>query len=485
MNLKLIAFKGIRWNVVGTVVAAVGGLLQIYILVRYLEKSDFGLMAIVNTTITFSMIFIGFGIDNSIIHKEKINSIQLSTLYWLTLTLGVIMTILIYFLSPFIAFFFGEEELELILKTIAIIFFLNSTGYPFKAKLSKELCFRELAIIGIASNLCSLVVILYLAIRGFGVYSLVYGTILRSIIDMIFSFWYGFKNYTLKCLFTLKEVHFFLRFGFFQMGENILNFLSKQVDVLIIGKVLGMEMLGIYDVIKKLLQRPVFMINPIITNVSFPLMSKFQNNVSKLTKTYLRQLNYICALNFPVYIFLFVNAELFIELMFGLDWVTYKNVFRIITLNFLLASSLNPIGSLLMAKGKVDLSFYWNLSLFIIGPAVIYSGVRWNITGVSLATFILYLFLILPNYYILVKAVINPGFNLYFRQILLPLVQSIVMGGFCYLGAEVLYFSLILQILILSLIAAVIYGLQTYWFNQIFWTDLLLLIKRKTIADNE
>jgi len=484
MSLRLTAFKGIRWNFVAMVIATLGGLVQIYLLVRFLEKSDFGIMAIINAIIAFFMIFVGYGVDNSIIHKEKISSSQLSTLYWLTLFLGSIMTIIVYFMSSLIALFFGEAGLEQGLKVIAAVFFINSLGYPLKAKLSKELYFKELSIISIAGNLSAIIITISLAMQGFGVYALIYGTLLKSLIDTILSFRYGFKIYELKFLFILRDVDFFLRFGLFQVGENILNFLSKQIDIFIIGKFLGMEMLGIYDVIKKLLQRPLFMINPIITNVSFPLMSKFQNDISRLTEVYLRQLNYICALNFPIYIFLFINADLVIELIFGADWLAHKTIFCIISLNFLLASSLNPIGSLLMAKGKVDLSFYWNLGLFFIGPAVIFYGVQWGLTGVAISTFLLYLFLIIPNYSILVRAIINPGFKPYFRQILLPLLLSLIMGACCYIISTIIDFPPVIQILLLAIVAATIYSLQTYWFNRKLFSDALTLIKKNVTSTN-
>ncbi|MEM1322149.1 MAG: MOP flippase family protein [Bacteroidota bacterium] len=475
MNLRQIAFSGIRWNIVSMFFNVFGGLIQLYLLVRLLDESDFGLMALLNVVTNFALIFMDFGVSNGIIHKEKVNPTQLSTLYWLTLLFSFVISLLVILLVPLIAWFFEEEALRSLLYIVVLVIILNSFGHPMRILMNKQLKFDQLAMINILGFLTSFVLTIFWAYNGYDVYALLYGLLGRTVVEGLCSLLLGWRSYGLQWTFDLRSVDFFLKFGSFQMGEHLLTFFTQQFDTLLIGKILGTEVLGSYDVIKRLLLRPLQTINPIITNVSFPLMSKVQQNIHTIAVLYLKQLNYICSLNFPIYLFLFVGSTSVIQLLFGAEWLVHEPLFQLLALAFATMSTGSPVGSLLLATGKADWGFYWNLLSFFIFPVTIYLGAYWGILGIATALLILQLCFVLPNYLLLIRPLIQSQWRVYFKQIFLPLSLALVMALVTGLLDYYLPLEGLWKLASLLFTGIGVYLGLSYRFNKQFILDLLTL----------
>lgn len=476
MSLKGLALKGIRWNTFTTIFLAIGNLVQLYILVRFISKEDFGVMALLNAAITFARNFLDFGVGSGIIHKKEINDEQLSTLYWLSIIVGLALTILFFFISKPLAFFYENRELESLIKVISILFLINGIGGHYKILIIKGLLFNTLAKIKVVSFFISFIIVIFLAFKGCGVWALVVGTLANATLDSVLGIYFGKHFFKIQRIFELEHVQFYLTFGYFQMGERVLNFVKKQIDIILIGKFLGTEALGVYDLLKRLLNKPFQLINPIITNVSFPLMAKIHENTDMLSKIYLKQLNFVCSLNFPIYIFLFFNAEDIVQMMFGVDWIIYKSLFQILCCYFILYSTGNPVGSLLLAKGRADIGFYWNLGTVLLIPIGILIGIHGSLIGVAGALLILQFLLMIPNFLLQIKPLIFVGAKSYFSQILQPLFIAIFMGGLIWFMSPYFFESLTLRIFSLATFGGLIYLLLSLKFNRYFIKDIKFLI---------
>lgn len=480
MNIRQQTFSGIRWSFLSKGISAVGSLIQLYILVRYIDPDDFGLMAMVNVSVFFTMNFLDFGINSAIIHKEKITSSQLSTLYWFSILVGSVLTFLLFFSSYLIASFYNDLRLVALIKTLSLILVIGSIGNIFKVLLTKELFFNSIARIEIISFLGGFFITIFFALQGEGVWALIYGTITKTIIENVMAVFLGRQLFLPKRIFDFKEIGFFIRFGLFQQGERLINFFNQQFDVIIIGKLLGPELLGFYDVIKRFLLRPFALINPMITGVLFPVMSKVQNDDNLVKTIYLRQLNYICSINFPIYILMLLNAEAIIELMFGKAWLTYAWVFKVYILVVMSYCTGNPVGTLLLAKGKADWGFYWNLVIVFIMIPSIFFGTFWMLSGVVIGLLLMQGLLIGPNYYFLVKPLIATKLGEYFSNMLFPLFLSILAVGTSTLIIQPMIESLILQLTLITSLTGLLYLILSWKFNSSFIIDLKELLQNES-----
>ncbi len=466
-SLKQKAINGVKWTSLSSIVIAILQILQISILARYLSAEDFGLMAIVMVVIGFSRIFSDMGISNAIIHHQHTTHEQLSSLYWLNIASGIILFLIIAGVSPFIANFYNQSELTRLLVLLASTFIILAIGNQYRILFQKELQFNFMAKIEISAAVVAFIVAATFAIQGFGVYALAYATLANAIISSGLFFFFGVKKHKPTFIYRHNDIKEYIGFGMFQMGDSTLNYFNSQFDVILIGKLLGVEALGIYSIVKQLVMRPAQIINPIINRVTFPLMAKVQNDTTALKNIYLKTINYLSSINFPIYIAIAILAEPIVIIMFGEKFISGVTVLQILSIYAMIRSIGNPIGSLVMAKGRMKLAFYWNLILFAFIPITIYSGSDFGINGVAYALLFLQVLLMIPAWYFMVRKLCGANFIEYFRQILTPLSIAIIAG----LVGIVVYSltdTIFIQVLLVSLIGGSIYVISSFYLNNNF-----------------
>lgn len=195
MSLKAKTISGIKWTTISTIFITALQFIQLAIMARILSPSDFGLMAIVMVVMGFVGVFADMGISNALIHRQTISKNELSSLYWLNVIAGVVMFVLVSAIAPLVAEFYKEKELAKLIILLSTTFIIQSFAQQFSMLWQKELRFREIAKIEITNKIISLVVSVYLAYVGYGVYALAYGTIASSIIQTIQYLYLGLKEY--------------------------------------------------------------------------------------------------------------------------------------------------------------------------------------------------------------------------------------------------------------------------------------------------
>lgn len=423
-NIKQKAISGIKWTSLSSGIIALVQIAQVSILARLLSPSDFGLMAIVMVVIGFSRIFSDMGISNAIIHKQNTSHRQLSSLYWLNIVSGLTLFLIISALSPLIALFYKEPKLTELLIILATSFIIIAIGNQYRVLFQKELRFNMMAKIEMTAAFGAFYVAVLSAIKDFGVYALVYASLTNAVISSGLFLFLGLREHKPSFVFKYNEIKEYVGFGMYQMGDSTLNYFNSEFDVILIGRLLGTEALGVYSIVKQLVMRPAQIINPIITRVTFPVMAKVQDDNEQLKKIYLKTINYLASVNFPIYITIAVLAEPIVMIMFGKTWQQGIPILQILSIYAMVRSTGNPIGSLVMAKGRVNLSFFWNLSLFIFIPLVIWFGSDFGLIGIASSLLLLQITLTIPGWYFMVRKLCRAGFLEYYKQILSPLFLS-------------------------------------------------------------
>lgn len=426
MSLKKQAISGVKWTTISSIFNSIIQIVQLAILARILNPTDFGLMAIVMVVIGFSQIFIDMGVSNAIIYKQEVTSKQLSSLYWLNIIIGFLFFFLIVFSAPIISNFYNNKKLTPLIRLVAITFLIKPFGQQFMVLLQKNLRFNAIAKTDMITKFISFIVVVTLAYKNFGVYSLAIGSVVTTILSTIGYIFYGEKIHRPKFYLKISGLNEYISFGLFQMGERVIQYFANQFDTILIGKLLGIEVLGVYNVAKNLVSKPAAIINPVVTKVTFPLMSTINNDVSKLKAIYLKTINYLSFVNFPVYLLITVLAKPIVLIMFGPKWLEVVPLIQILALVYILRSIGNPAGSLLLSRGKANIAFYWNLATFFLYPISIIIGSNWGISGVALSTLILQILLFYPTWKIIIYKMINAEFWEYARKLLPPMIISIL-----------------------------------------------------------
>ena len=471
------AFRGIRWTSISLVIKTLLQFVQISFLAQFLDKKDFGLMAIVLVVIGFSRIFSDMGLSNAIIHRKDPTQNELSSLYWINVTSGIIIFILLFFISSPVAAFYNEPEISQLIKIVAIAFLIEPFGHQFRVLHRKEFRFEIIAKIEIIAIAISTIVAVLAALWGLGVYSLVLAHLCNILILSLLFILKGVKYFKPHFYFNRKDLKGYISFGLFQLGDKTINYFNKQIDVLLIGKLFGTEALGIYVIAKIIVNKPVQITSPIVSRVGFPLYAKIQDNIPKLRNIYLNSLTYLSSVNFPIYFLIALLAEPIIFFFFGKDWYEAIYLIRILSLFIMFRSIGNLSGSLVLARGRADLGFFWNLGKIFIIPCFIYLSSFWGLKGIVWSLLILQVFLLIPAWRILVFPSCKAGIFEYFSSVARPLIISFLSAV---LGVSLLL--LISNLYLIIILVPISFGLSYYYLtlkhNGKFLSEIKQLLLR-------
>ena len=403
MNINKQVIAGVKWTTLGTLSVTISNVLKVSILARFLSKDDFGVFAIVAFFLGFFKMFSEMGLTTAILHKQDIKKNEYASLYWFNIIFCLCLYLLLFLITPIIAGFYNEPELDFLIKVLGLSIIINSIGLQFRTIETKNLSFKYISIFDIIASVISLSFAIWLAVNGYGILALVYSVVLQYTISNFLLFFLGLRNHGVRIYFRFKDLKPFLRIGLFQLGGQSANFFNRNLDILIIGKFFSQEVLGGYSLAKQLVFRPAQVINPILTKVAAPALAKFQNNLELLKENYLKLVNVVSSINFVTYFILIVFAPIIVEIFYGGGYSSIVLLVRILCVYMVFRAILNPIGSLVVATGRTDIEFIWNIVLLILMPIVVYVGSMFGIVEVTIALTVTMILLFLPSWYFLVR----------------------------------------------------------------------------------
>lgn len=435
MSLRQQTFTGVRWTTVSSLGRAALQVIQVAILARLLTPADFGLIAVVAALLAILQIFSDAGVSNAIIHYQDITSGELSNLYWLNVGAGALLAALLAVASPWIAQWYHEPPLRSLFMIASLTLFAGALGLQPRIVAQKHLRFSSLAKVELGAAVAGCLVAIGIALLGGGAYSLVTGSLVAAACGTALAWRYLSEGWRPEFGLRLGKIRRFLRFGAYIIGNNLANAFNSQVDVLLGGRLLGAASIGIYSVPKDLSSRLAGVINPVVTEVSLPVMAKTQSDALALRRLYLQMMRMTASVSFPVYVALALFSGEIVRVLLGLQWVAAAPLLRVLACWALIRSTGNPVGSLLMAVGRPDLSFHWNLALLVIIPPTVWVGSQNGPVGMAYAMAILALLLYVPNWYFLVRPLCGAGLAEYTAQVAVPLGLSLIAGFAGYLGA--------------------------------------------------
>lgn len=480
MVLRNQTFSGIRWTTFSSIGRTALQVAQVAILARLLMPAEFGLIAVVLAIMSFLQIFADAGVSSAIIHYQDITAKQLSSLYWLNVCISFLLALILTMASPSVAHLYREPELQSLLTLAALSMVMASLGQQLRISAQKNLFFSKLAKLELLAALCGFASAVGLAWYGAGVYSLVIGSLVNATIGSFLAWGMLAQGWRPLWRLSLKEIKPFLRFGGYMIGNNLANTLNVQIDILLGTRLLGVTQMGAYSVPRGLMWNIQAVINPIITQVGLPVMAKAQNNQDLLKLIYLKTMRMTASVNFPIYMGVMFFAPEIVLFMLGDKWHASIPLLRIFACWGLLRSISNPIGSLLYATGRADLSFRWNVGLLVVVGPVIWLGSQFGAQGMAIAMASLMGALYLPNWYFLVLPLCGARLWEYSRQLGAPLIVSFLAGVTAYVAASLSLNSLA-RLFLGGFAGVCSYLILSWYFNRDWIEAMLELLGKKNM----
>jgi len=315
-----------------------------------------------------------------------------------------------------------------------------------------------------ASVTISSVTAIVMAVSGFGIWSLVFRSVVLSTSTTLMYLYMAVQHKWLPrfCL-RIREVKQHLRFGVFQVGSRFLVYLYSNMDYMIIGRFLGVDALGFYTLAWNLMNLPTAKINPVITRVAFPTFAIIQHDDERVRRGYLKIIRYVSAYSFPVMAGLFIVAPLFIPVVYGAKWQQAVPVLQVLCLVGALRSIANPFGSLLLAKGRADLQFYWMVFASIVLIFACLISVKWGIVGVAYGVLTISFLVLWPVDFYMRWYLIRMKVKEYFSSLKVSATASaIMMASVWCVGSVSNQMNSLSSLIIQIIVGATIYSLITW-----------------------
>ena len=281
MTIAKSAMQGISWSAASTIFKGVVQLAQLVILARILSPIELGLLAMVNLVVGLAQIFGDAGISNATIYYRDLTRAQLNQLYTVNIAFGLFISVVVMLASYPIEAFYAMDNLAELLVLLAPVFFIRSLSQQHIALLQQQLKFNQLAKIEILASAIGFIGLLVFLFYGLKLEAVVFAQLVTAaVLSCVLLFFTKLESVSLKFP-RWSETSRPIKYGLYQTGEAFINYLSAQFDQLLIGKLLGTEVLGIYSYVKALVFRPALqLINPIVNKVTFPLMVNYKEKVN-------------------------------------------------------------------------------------------------------------------------------------------------------------------------------------------------------------
>ena len=464
-ELKAKGVRGILWT--GLSKFSIQGLqlLTTVILARLLTKEDFGVIGMAAIITVAIGMFAEHGLSASLIQKKQIHERHLSSIFWAGLLIGAMLSGCGAIFSGLLASYYRNELVQPVVSVLSIGFFVSSASIVQKALLKKALKFRKLAIIEIAGVVGNAVVSITMAFMGYGVWSLVWGLLLRNVIVTILL--WVMVEWRPKGLFDWLSFKELLLFSANVLGLDIISYAISNAPYVIIGRVMGAAAVGAFTVAFNLVTLPIYNFSAIVSKVAFPAFAHMQDDFVRFRKGYCKALTYISLATFPLLSGLLIVAPEFIRVLFGTKWDAAILPVQVLCPMALLRSVGTTKGFLFMASGRADIGLKSSFVYFFPFTAAVLLGARFGLNGAVISYTTIYI-ICFPILQIIANKVIDLKFRDYLKSltmafsctsvmIIVVLAAKFILKTYCFdndifilvssilIGASV-YFSLVFRV---------------------------------------
>jgi len=416
---------GVGWSAASTSARLVIQLCVMVLLARIVTPGDFGLYAMVLVFSNIVFIFRDLGLSAAIIQKKDIDHECLSSVFWINVTFGAIMTLAGFLLAPFIAAFYNEKILIGIVGLVSASFFISSFTSVYVAMLAKEMNFRTLAFVEVISVLLAGIVAVSLAAVGFGVWAFAWQAVALSVVSA--SLYIFLSKWRPGAIFVWRKAKSLLNFGMNLTGFNLINYVSRNADNLLIGRFFGPVHLGFYDFAYEMLLFPLSNISQVIGRVMFPSLSLINDDKKRVREVYMTAVRFIAAVTFPLTIWLFLTAKEFVAVVFGEKWMRSVFIIQIFSMVSLVQSVMTLNGTIYQSQGRTNLQFRLGSIFAVVFVSGFLIGLKWNIEGVAIC-YAIATFLILYPCLSIPLGLIGIKFGQFMKDLKKILLSALLMG---------------------------------------------------------
>lgn len=427
LNVKRELFRGIFITAIGKYSNVIIQFVITAILSRLLSPGEYGIVAIVNVFLVFFSMLVDMGIGPAIIQNKTLNRTQLNEIFTFSIILSFLISLLFVFFALPLSLFYGDKKLVSVFLLMSIVLLFSGFNIVPQAILSKRKSFTYLNLVQVLATVISGAVGVFLAFKNFSYYSLITSSIVRSIIIYIFVKKNVFVhiNYKIHRSSLLKIYHFSKD----QFLFNFINYFSRNLDNILIGKFMSVKTLGYYDKAYTLSLYPNQLLSNVISPVLQPIMSEYEKDKSTILSTYLMITKVLSLIGFPLSVYIFFSSKEIIFILFGNQWGNSVSILQILSVSIGVQMILSSTGVIFQSANRPDLLLISGLLSAVLNIVSIVIGVIMHSVNI-LATILVISFIVnfFQAHYLLIKNVFKIKQSEYYRVLMNPSIIAVLVA---------------------------------------------------------
>jgi O-antigen/teichoic acid export membrane protein len=452
MSLKQKTITGLIWSFVDSFVNLGVQFVVGIILARILSPREFGLIGMLTIFIAISQTFIDSGFSNALIRKKECTQTDYSTIFFFNLSVGIFFFLLLFGLSSTISSFFREPQLKLLVQVLGFGLILNSLGIIQSTILSKTINFKLQTKVSLIASLGSGLISIILAIKGFGVWSLIALTLSRYALNSIFLWVWG----KWKPTFDISQKSFteLFVFGSKLLVGGLIDTAYRNIYYLIIGKYFSAQELGFYTRADQFNALPSSTLTGVIQRVSYPVLASIKEDKILMLDTYKKTIRATMFICFILMLGMAAIAEPMVITLIGEKWrscIIYLQLLCFVGMFYPLhALNLN----MLMVLGRSDLLLRLEIIKKALAVPIIVIGIIWGIKAMIIGMILLTLISYYLNSYWSGRLI---GYSIIeqIKDILPSFILALVISSFVF-AEQMLIILPSLPLLIIQLLSGAI-----------------------------
>lgn len=396
--LKDLSFDALYFNTLLRIFQQLISALVIYILVRKISPSGFGIVNSANIFVYFLCAFFEIKLFASIIQKKDQPSNELlSTLFYLHFFISFFITAICWTSSLHVADYFNDIDVAKAIELGSLNFIIMSFCFIQKNMLIRNLEYKKIAFVEAVSVILSGIIAVFTALNGHGFLSLIYKGLSQSIIMTVL---YNIvMPWIPKMYCKINEVLSMIRFGFDVLLIEIFAYINNKIPETFIAKFLSMDSAGLFSMASRLSSVSNRKMKDIISNIIFSAFSKIQEDKYLVSQAFFKALKVCAVLNIPfLIVFSFISHDI-VMIVYGPQWLSAVFPMQLLCFYWMIVTFFIISDSVFLAAGKAYIkAFIEGISTFILLIMLVFS-VKYGITAVALAMLLVSLITFIINFH--------------------------------------------------------------------------------------
>ncbi len=383
-------------SLVANAIAWVMNVSATMLLARLLRPSDFGLLAMVTVVTGFLANFADFGFSTAATQRATLTQAQVSGLFWVNLRISILNALLLAGSAPLLAWFYGEQSLVAITLVLAIGTLAMGISMLQLGLLRRQMRFGTVVGIDLAAMTISIAAGIGLAVAGAGYWALVAQQVLLQVLQAA-GLWMlcRWRPSRPSRSATMKdpELRELMSFGTYATAAKLVNYIGRQIDQVLVGRMVGAGPLGLYSKAYTWAMMPFHQVYYPLMGVVVSSLSRLQDDPGRYRHYVRTALLGIFGATFGAMALLYIKAEDGLLLLLGGQWIDAIPIFRTLTIAAVAMSFNHVTRWIYLAEGRTRRGLHWSListGTMIAGAAI---GARWGAmgvaTGVAIAAWVL------------------------------------------------------------------------------------------------